>query len=266
MTDLAEQPDAPSNGRFDLYAYLERIGYEGSREPTAETLVAVHRAHRRSVPYENLDVALRRPISHEPAALFEKVVGRRRGGWCHELNRLFALALLQMGFKVSYRSAQVWASDGSVSPEFSHLVLVVALEERWLADVGFGARGPSTPLRLDHRGPQESDGDLYRVRPGDDGRTYADAFLRWQSDWAPLYSFLDVPRALDEFEERSRAQLSEPFFTDRYMVSRATPEGRVSLDGRRLITTRGDAREERVLTSDDEWRAAIKDAFGIDLG
>ncbi|CAA9258186.1 MAG: hypothetical protein AVDCRST_MAG77-2437 [uncultured Chloroflexi bacterium] len=250
---------------MDIDAYLGRIGYTGPRHATASVLEAVHRAHRRNVPYENLDVTLRRPISHEPEALFEKIVVRRRGGWCHELNRLFALALQTLGFDVSLRSAQVWGSDGTVSPEFSHLVLVVSLEERWLADVGFGARGPSTPLRLDHGLHQESDGDLYRVRAGEDAQIFAEGYLRWQDDWATLYSFRDVPRCLDDFETRWRQQLTEPFWTDRRIATIATTDGRVSLDGERLITTRGDERQERILTGVSEWREAVREAFGIEI-
>ena len=155
-------------------AYLNRLGYSGSLEPTLETLSALHSAHRRVIPYENLDLWLRRPLAHDPDALVAKIVHQRRGGWCHEINRLFAHLLDALGFQVTYLSASVHMISGYISPDFSHLVLQVdfpptpageedATGERWLADVGFGARGPITPLRMDTTEPQESVGELYRV-------------------------------------------------------------------------------------------------------
>jgi N-hydroxyarylamine O-acetyltransferase len=127
--------------QIDVAAYLKRIGYEGSLEPNAETLNRIHRAQRLTVPYENLDVTLRKPMDHTPHGTFQKIVVRRRGGWCHELNRLFAALLLALGYKVTYHNAKVWSPTGEVAPDYSHLVLIVQLEERWIADVGFGARG-----------------------------------------------------------------------------------------------------------------------------
>src|SRR5262245_9414257 len=104
-------------------AYLKRLGYEGSTEPTPETLRALHLANRRRIPYENLDLWLGRPIAHDADALVEKVVHQQRGGWCHEINRLFAYLLQSLGFQVTYLSAAVHMVTGEVSPDFSHLVL-----------------------------------------------------------------------------------------------------------------------------------------------
>ena len=85
---------------MNVDAYLERIGYEGPREPTIETLTGLHRAHMLSVPFENLDIHLGRRLVLDRPVNFAKIVDHRRGGWCYELNGLFGWLLEQLGFRV----------------------------------------------------------------------------------------------------------------------------------------------------------------------
>jgi len=123
---------------FDVSAYLARINYSGSTVPTCETLRSLHHAHLLTVPFENLDIGLGRPIVLDEDALVRKIVERRRGGFCYELNGAFAALLQAMGFRVSLLSARVSREAGGESPEFDHLTLRVDLKHPWLADVGFG--------------------------------------------------------------------------------------------------------------------------------
>src|SRR5437868_15402114 len=90
-----------------LDAYLERIGYSGSRRPTLATLIAVHRAHLLAISYENLDIHLGRVLTLDPAQIFDKIVMRRRGGWCYEMNSLLAWALRELGFSVTLMGSTV---------------------------------------------------------------------------------------------------------------------------------------------------------------
>src|SRR5258706_15925794 len=101
-------------------ASLARLGCSGPLGPTAETLAALHRAHLYSVPFENLDIGLGRPLSLALPALFDKIVTRRRGGFCYELNGLFAWLLTRLGYRVTYLSARVAGSDGNLGAEFDH--------------------------------------------------------------------------------------------------------------------------------------------------
>jgi len=75
---------------LDIKAYLRRIDYAGARTPDTETLNALHRAHMRAAPFENLDIGRGVPIVLDLEALYAKIVGHRRGGFCYELNGLFA--------------------------------------------------------------------------------------------------------------------------------------------------------------------------------
>src|SRR5215207_11196611 len=110
---------------MDIQAYLRRIHYRGDLTPTATTLRELHRAHLLAVPFENLDIHLGRPIVLDQDALFDKIVTRRRGGFCYELNGLFALLLRELGFEVTLLAAGVARADGGFGPEFDHLTLLV---------------------------------------------------------------------------------------------------------------------------------------------
>lgn len=245
---------------MDVDAYLERISYAGSREPSEGTLSELHRAHMLAVPFENLDIHLGVANVLDPEHVFDKVVTRRRGGWCYELNGLFALLLEGLGFAVTRYSAAVVLSDPP-SPDFAHLTLRVDLDRPWLADVGFGASF-TRPLRLDDGGDQERDGNTYRVTSGPDER------MTLHENGSAQYAFALEPRSMEEFAEMCVLQQTSPgsHFLAAPMCSRATENGRESLAGMRLITTTPEGRTERELANEEERTAVLRDVFGVDLG
>src|SRR5256885_14139468 len=114
------------------------MNYDGPTGPDAETLRGLQVAHLQSVPFENLSIHAGEPIVLEDEALFKKIVERRRGGFCYEANGLFAALLRALGFHVSMLSAEVAHAEGGFSRAFDHMALMVRLEQRWLADGGFG--------------------------------------------------------------------------------------------------------------------------------
>ena len=122
--------------RLDLDAYLKRVSYDGSLDPTVETLQALHRAHLAAIPFENLDILLGRGISLELDAIQQKLVHNRRGGYCFEHNLLFSAALERIGFPVTRLAARV--QPERPGPRTHVCLLVEAGGERWLADTGFG--------------------------------------------------------------------------------------------------------------------------------
>src|SRR5438445_10608074 len=147
---------------MDTEAYLERIGYRGPTRPSSRVLRRLHRRHLLSIPFENLDIHLHKPIILNEAALYDKIVKHRRGGFCYELNGSFASLLKKLGFKVSMLSARVARKGGGFSPDFDHMTLLVQLKEPWLADVGFGDSF-TEPKRLDMSGLQADQGKDYRL-------------------------------------------------------------------------------------------------------
>jgi N-hydroxyarylamine O-acetyltransferase len=181
---------------IDIQAYLRRIGFTGSLTPTPETLRALHRAHLHAVPFENLDIGLHRAIPCDENAAIHKIVDKRRGGFCYELNSAFAALLRALGFRVTLLSARVARADGSASPEFDHLTLRVDLEEPWLADVGFGDSFRD-PLQLKVDLEQEQDGRRYRLLNHGE-RHYLES-TDPNSQWTRQYSFTQTPRQLSDF-------------------------------------------------------------------
>ena len=124
---------------FDLASYFSRIGHEGSREATLETLRELHGQHPQAIVFENIDVLLKRPIRLDPDALFAKLVTDARGGYCYEQNTLFKSALEAIGFSVRSLGAEVlWRYPPGPARSRSHMLLAIALPDGdYIADVGF---------------------------------------------------------------------------------------------------------------------------------
>lgn len=248
---------------MDIKAYLQRINHHGSLIPAAQTLRQLQVAHLLAVPFENLSIHSGQPIILEDDALFTKIVERRRGGFCYELNGLFAALLRALGFQVTMLSAGVAKANGGFGPDFDHMALMVSLEQRWLVDVGFGDSFRE-PLLLDETGEQVQDGCAYRItrdgtclilmRRGDGG------------EWEAQYRFTLQPHQYADFEEMCHYHRTstESHFTQQRICTLATREGRVTLSGMRLITTvKGGERQERILRNEEEYTAVLRERFGI---
>ncbi|HEY7099432.1 MAG TPA: arylamine N-acetyltransferase [Terriglobales bacterium] len=248
----------------NLAAYLGRLRYTGPTAPTPETLRALHLAHLYAVPFENLDIGLHRLIACDVSAAVRKVVELKRGGFCYELNSAFGALLQRLGFKVTMLSARVARRDGSSSPEFDHLTLRVDLKEPWLADVGFG-ESFLEPLLLQPEIVQEQHGRQFRLMP--EGTSIRMERAEPDGSWLRQYSFTEIPRRLDEFAEMCRFHQTSPdsHFTQNRICTRATPDGRITLSGRKLIVTKSGVRTENDLGTEENWLAALKEHFGVVL-
>ena len=249
---------------MDVEAYLRRIQYDGPRHPSPATLRGLHRQHLFTVPFENLDIPLGNPIELDPELLHQKIVIRRRGGYCYELNGLFHQLLEAMGFNVSMLSAQVRREDGGFGPDFDHMLLKVSLDAPWIADVGFGESFVD-PLPLVTGASQTEHGSLFGVT-NENGLW---ELVKQDSDGhVSLYRFADVPRQLSDFEDMNRYQQTSPEsgFTRRRVCSKATPDGRITLAGMRLIVTKAGVRQERILMGTEELRRCLRERFRIELG
>ncbi len=249
---------------FDLAAYLKRLRYEGDAQPNLATLRALHSLHLKHIPYENLDIMQGLSYNLEPEALFEKMVVQKRGGFCYELNGLFACLLRAMGFSCEIVSARIHQADGKIGEEFDHALLVVSLESMWIADVG-NARWFHQPLRLNYEPPQEDSGRIYQVVPHDEG--YLLLLEGADGAQAPQYQFTTRPRELTDFQPMCDYKWTSPQsrFTQDRICSRVTEQGRVMLYGRRFLKWKGWEREERVLESESEaeFETALWEYFGL---
>jgi len=247
---------------MNIESYLKRINYPGPLTPTAETLRDLQRQHLLNVPFENLSIHSGEPIVLNDEALFTKIVEKRRGGFCYEVNGLFAALLRALGFRVSMLAAEVANAEGKFGPEFDHMTLMVTLAQRWLVDVGFGDSFME-PLLMDERGEQVQANGVFQIVETDEH-----LLLRRRSeDWKPLYRFTLEPHEFPDYEEMCRYHQTSPesHFTKGRICSLATHDGRVTLSDMRLITTGQGDRQERLLEEQDEYDRVLRDQFGIEV-
>ena len=275
----------------ELAAYLARIGLAAAPPPAARDLAALRavvRGHALAIPFESFDVTLREPVSLAPRAVFEKLVERRRGGFCLETSLLLRSALQALGFELRLRAARVWmrvpaAEYAPLEPPIPrlHVVLVVRVEAQdYLVDVGFGGGGPPEPLPLRAGEITPAAGDVFRTDAGD-AALGEDSWVLWgvqAGAWRRLYSFehvsLDCPRvhaadflSVSHYVQAGRGTL---FFTIR-VASMPLADGRVTLLKREL-RRRGAERlgeepavEVTAIADASEYRRLALAHFGIAL-
>lgn len=279
---------------MDIGVYLQRIGLSsGPGAPSLEALRSLHRAHLLAVPFESLTLHSGGRVSTSLPALYDKIVDRRRGGFCYETNGLFSWLLSALGFDVTLLSGQVKNSEtGCFGPPFDHLISMVSLGQgvvgggggggRWLCDVGFGGLGFQEPLSLEttetNTGEEpQTQGHLdYRIRREEDvhfvecrgeGVKGKDA-----AEWTGMYKFTLEPRQREDFAEMYDYHQSSPssIVFCKSLCTMATPTGRLTYIGHRLITTRFSTPQAALHTStrelrDEEIPGVLERQFGVVL-
>ncbi len=250
--------------QIELDAYFKRIGIARPARPDAAALEAVQRAQRFAVPFENLDIALGRGISLAPDAVFDKLVTRRRGGYCFEQNQLFLRALSDLGFEARPLLARVWLGASEPQPR-THTFSLVTLDRReWIADAGFG--GAYTPTMMLAQGAPvtTSDGARYRLLEGTahGWMLERDAGSGWQAQ----YSFTTQPVFAADLEMGNHWTSTRPGtrFTTLRMVSRPDRDGFTSIIDTRLTRHDAGTVTEREIASAGEWRR-LAEGCGLSL-
>lgn len=253
-----------SSVRLNVGAYLDRIGYGATLATSPETLRDLHQQHLLSVPFENLDIHRGRRIEVDVDRFYEKIVTNRRGGFCYELNGLFAALLRQIGFDVDMLSGRVPTEGGDYGPEFDHMALLVRTDtSRWLADVGFGDCF-LLPLDLDRRDEQQDPAGRFRIL--EDRGEWTLSRLE-EGVWKPQYLFTLTPHDLSDYRPMCDYHQTSPEspFTRKRVCSLATLDGRITLRDQKLIVTRQGRREESGIQGQAEWLNSLQRHFGIDL-
>lgn len=250
----------------DLAAYLDRVAYPGPTRPDRETLDALSRAHVAAIPFENLDVLLGRPISLDPAAVFDKLVHQRRGGYCFEQNGLFLEVLETLGFEVTPLSARVRIGrPRDFVPPRTHLLIRVTLPEGpRLVDVGVGALSLTGSIALEADVEQSTPHEPRRlVRDG--SRWFHQARLGdvW-SDVCEL-TLEEMPPIDRELANWYTSAHPASSFRSRLIVARSAPAGgRVTLADRELTLRAADGRGVgRVVASPEALLDVLRAQFGL---
>lgn len=248
--------------------YLRRIGITTKLKPGLESLVQLQKQHMLHIPFENIDIYHGVPVMLDPAALYNKIVLRSRGGYCYECNGLFHLLLQWMGFDSRMISCRV-VTGKKIGEAFDHMALIVMIEEQeWLVDVGFG-HFSAAPLLLKYNLEQYDGYANYRIQPyelpGDKNYLGASRLKSNRNEWTTVYIFTREDHPLEAFREMNIYQQTSPdsHFTKNLICSQLTETGRLSLVNNRLITTDGTEKEDRLVYGPAALNEVLNKAFSI---
>lgn len=246
---------------FNLTAYCQRIGYTDELRPDITTVQALMQHQLRSVPFENLDVLAGKPISLNPDDIVAKIVGKQRGGYCYEVNGLFAMAL--QALQIPYQFVAARPMFYPMKRPRTHMALLVTLDGvEWLCDLGFGSYGIREPLRLDALEtpiPQGYDTFMLSEEGGD-------IILKAQVEgaWAKQYGFNRCPVEWIDFAPANWLNSTHPdaVFTQKPLVVCFTANGRNILFGDSFKQVDAGITTQRTLAP-HEQAAVLEEHFGL---
>ncbi|WP_194820443.1 arylamine N-acetyltransferase [Nocardia sp. XZ_19_385] len=260
-----------SGAELDLDAYLTRIGFDGEHKPTVETLQRLVYLHTTSIPFENLEIILGRGIDLDLETLQDKLVRRRRGGYCYENVQLFAAALERLGFGVTGLSGRVTLGAPGLRPGTHALLRITTSDDEraWLVDVGFGA-GPLQAIELTHS-PAEFTAGEWRFRlertSGELGNEQWVLHQFGRGGWVDRYTFTLNPQYRIDFRVGNHFVSTSPSspFTARPFVQRFHPDVHYVLDDLTFITERPDGSGDTREVKPAELPQLLSEVFDIDL-
>ncbi len=246
--------------------YLRRLELSATPAIDDEGLALLHERHMETVPFENLDIVRGEPVGLDIDRILDKIVHRRRGGFCYELNAAFHWLLGALGFDVRMLEARVAREEGGWGIPFDHLALALRLPDgERLVDVGFGD-GFVRPLDLAERDEVHRIGQIFRLRDDDDGLVL-ERHDRRAMGYVPVYLILPEERRLEDFEPGWRHHTTSPDspFTRAPICSIAAPDGRISLTRDELVITRNGRRVVQPVADEVAYRDELRRYFRINL-
>lgn len=252
---------------IDLDAYFNRIGFDGLRTPTLDTLRAIQLKHSETIPFENLNPLMGWPVSLDLESLQRKMVAEGRGGYCFEQNLLLKHGLDALGFDVTGLAARVlWNTpDGVVLPRTHMLLLVVLDGQRYIVDVGFGGVTLTGPLRLEPDVEQATPHEPFRLIAIDDEFIEQ---VKIGGHWVSLYRFDLTEQLLPDYEMANWYLSTHPDsrFVTGLLAARPAPDRRYALLNNQLtVHYRNGGRERRLLTGVADMRETLERSFYLVL-
>jgi len=244
--------------------YLKRIGFEGEIKHDVETLSKLQHHHLLSIPYENLDIMRDIPLSLEVEDMYEKMINKQRGGYCFELNGLYAWLLKSLGFEVTEYMARFFEDEPDLPPMRRHRVLGVKCNEGlFLSDVGVGLVIPRFPIEIKTGIVFEQDEEKYKLEEEEFFGFMLYKFKR--GEWHKLYSFTQEPQLEKDFIMPTFYCENYPdsFFRSMDMVHIFTEKGRKSVARREVKIFEGENVTVINPKSEEEYYALLKEHFNI---
>ncbi|NLD88229.1 MAG: arylamine N-acetyltransferase [Clostridiales bacterium] len=249
-----------------LEKYLDRIGYDGTRELTRENLFRLQYCHLHTIPYENFDIRRDVEFDLEIEHVLDKIVKRRRGGYCFELNGAFTWLLRSFGYDVTEYFGRFLRNKEHDIPMRRHRVLRVELPEgSYICDVGVGGSCPTYPLKLIESIPQDSGDTEYRFRRDD--------IFGWVIEektsrgWEDYYCFTEEKQYDIDFVSVDYYCQRHPnsFFRQSDMACIKTEDGRFTISGDEFKIFSGDSVYTEIMETEERKAEVRKIYFGIEF-
>lgn len=253
------------SNKVHVIQYLARIKYNGPTAPSYEVLSKLQMHHLMNIPFENIDI--QKKIKIDFTNLFDKIVIRKRGGICYELNGLFYELLINLGFSAKMVSARVFnSSSNSFGDEFDHLAIIVTFDnENYLTDIGFGDFTFS-PIKIELNKVVNDSAGIFVIE--NFNTKYKSVIKKTSSgELIPEYLFSETERNLEDFYEMCdfHQTSSQSHFTKKLICSLPTINGRVTITGGTLkISEKGQISEIK-LNNESEIENALMEYFGITI-
>jgi N-hydroxyarylamine O-acetyltransferase len=247
---------------MDIKKYLERINYLDAINPTLEVLSKLQSTHLLNVPFENLDIHNNKKIDLTNS--FDKIVNRKRGGFCYELNGLFYELLDEIGFTVKMVSARVYDGKEDYSPEFDHMTLIVKLKnDNYLVDVGFGEFS-LYPIKIELNTETNDPRGIFRIEAFNENYKVVKK-INSDGKFKPEYIFSEKKRQIEEFYDRCNYHQTsaDSHFMQKRVCSLPTKSERITLTEDILKTTKDGEVIEKKLKSEQDVQQELWNYFGI---
>lgn len=249
---------------FNKEEYLKRINFNGEVSTDFQFLKSLHRAQHTCIPFENLDIWLGRSIHLDPESIFEKLVRRRRGGYCFELNGLLLMALKAFGFDARPLLGRVHVS-GEPTGRSHQVSLVTIKDEKWIVDLGFGAESPPVPIPLVPYQAVSFENQTYRLIESE----LFGFMLQNKSDaaWKNLYSF-DLSHVVDmdiKYGNYYTSTHPDSFFKIARIAALPVKNGLLTLYNFRIKKIINGKEEVILLNDDSSYLSTLEKEFGMKI-
>ena len=247
---------------FTLEQYFRRIQFHGDAKADLNTVAAMMRGQLMNVPFENLDVQAGKIISLDHNAIVEKILERQRGGYCYEVNGLFAMALDALHIPYFFVAARPLA-HGPKKPKTHMAIIVTFGAEQWLCDCGYGGYGIRAPIRLHPTGTEvNQDGELFMLSVNAEQEMVLKTCI--QGVWEPQYSFNLSPQIWVDFIPANyyNSTHHDSIFVRKLLVVICTATGRKILFSNSLkIISNG--QQEKYSVTPENRATILRDEFGL---
>ncbi|NWU61303.1 ARY2 protein, partial [Pterocles burchelli] len=275
---------------MDIKEYFARISYQGSYSKLdLATLTDILQHHIRAVPFENLSIHCGERIELDLEATYNKIVRKKRGGWCMENNNLLSWVLKTLGYDITLLGARVYSPErDAYADKMDHLLLKVVLGDKsYIVDGGFGmAYQMWQPMELVSGKDQPQTPGVFRFLE-ESGLWHLAKVKRKQ--WVPnqsistshnvekeacrrIYVFTLQPRDIEEFRDcNTRLQtLPDTLFMMKSFCSLQTTTGIRTLVGWKLTEITYDYKDNTDLVeirmlADEEVEKTLKEKFNVTL-